>query len=43
MLKLTQQEFESVPFQVTVEVLLAAAFCMWGKELLSARSSTIDV
>ncbi len=31
MLKLTQEEFESVPAQVVVEVLLAAILCMWGE------------
>ena len=31
MLKLTQEEFEGVPAQVVVEVLLAAILCMWGE------------
>ena len=31
MLKLTQQEFASVPLLVKIEVLLAAVSCMWGK------------
>ena len=30
MVKLTQQEFDSVPLQVVVEVLIAAVLCMWG-------------
>ena len=31
MLKLTQQEFTSVPLVVKAEVLLAAVACMWGE------------
>ena len=31
MLKLTQQEFASVPLLVKIEVLLAAVSCMWGE------------
>ena len=31
MLKLTQQEFASVPLLVKIKVLLAAVSCMWGK------------
>ena len=31
MLKVTQQEFESVPLIIKVEVLVAALTCMWGK------------
>lgn len=31
MLKLTQEEFERVPAQIIVEVLLAAVLCMWGE------------
>ncbi len=34
MLKLTQQEFASVPLLVKIEVLLAAVSCMWGELLL---------
>ena len=31
MLKLTQQEYETVPVVIKAEVLLASVVCMWGK------------
>ncbi len=30
-LGLTQQEFERAPVHIAVEVLIAAALCLWGK------------
>ena len=30
MLKLTQQEFETVPLIIKIEILIAAVTCMWG-------------
>lgn len=35
MLKLTQQEFETVPLIIKVEVLIAAVTCMWGSLVVS--------
>ena len=32
MLKLTQQEFETVPLIIKFEILVAAVTCMWGKD-----------
>lgn len=37
MLKLTQQEFETVPLIIKVEVLIAAVTCMWGKTSAHAK------
>ena len=38
MLKLTQQEFETVPLIVKIEILVAAVTCMWGtKTALSTQ------
>ncbi|EIE18898.1 hypothetical protein COCSUDRAFT_54802 [Coccomyxa subellipsoidea C-169] len=42
MLKLTQEEFESVPAQVVVEVLLAAILCMWGSLQLAGNFKPIS-
>jgi hypothetical protein len=36
MLKLTQQEYDSVPLPIIVEVLTAAVLCMWGAQLFQA-------
>ena len=37
MLKLTQQEFETVPLIIKVEILIAAVTCMWGKNTPAAK------
>ncbi|CAL8463896.1 g3431 [Coccomyxa elongata] len=42
MLKLTQEEFETVPAHVIVEVLLAAALCMWGSVQLAGAFKPIS-
>ena len=36
MLKLTQQEYDSVPLPIMVEVLAAAVLCMWGAPLIQS-------
>lgn len=42
MLKLTQQEFASVPLLVKIEVLLAAVSCMWGERTCRILSLPAD-
>ncbi|KAL0042968.1 hypothetical protein WJX79_005400 [Trebouxia sp. C0005] len=42
MLKLTQQEFASVPLLVKIEVLLAAVSCMWGSLQVSGEFKPVS-
>ncbi|KAK9918380.1 hypothetical protein WJX75_003629 [Coccomyxa subellipsoidea] len=42
MLKLTQEEFERMPAQIIVEVLLAAVLCMWGSLQLAGSFKPIS-
>ena len=38
MLKLTQQEFETVPLIIKIEILIAAVTCMWGTNTATVHS-----